>query len=189
MGIPAGYGQTTVVYGGLGAPTGAVNTWGFKNDAGFTAAEAAEVWFDEWLANVLTGTYSSSVNVINFKVKLGPDTTGPSAERPCTFTGGLATAGSPAVCYLLQKITATGGRAGRGRVYIPGAAETDISPDGVVQAANRDQITDRYTNLAADMIAAGIPLVLLHGSELTPSPVIDVNCAPICATQRRRVRR
>lgn len=187
--IPAGYAHILVGFTGLGAPTGAALTFGVQNDSDFDAPKVAFDIAEAWGTSAMTGTYSTNVTASVFKAKLGPNATGAAAEYSTAFVGGLGASGHPGAAYLVSKFTATGGRQGRGRCYIPGAAEGDVGPGGVILPANQDQITDRWRDFNQLLILGSLPMVLLHHNSLTPSPVTDLVCSGQVATQRRRNRR
>lgn len=144
---------------------------------------------DQWASAVVAGSYSQSVTASSVKVKLGPGDTGPAAQRGMIKIGTLGTAGSPAVAVLVQKNTLLGGRKGRGRMFLPGTAEADCDPSGVLAAANRTQIQTAWNSFLDKMDVEGLPLVLLHSDQTPPSVLESFTVSSTVATQRRRVRR
>lgn len=94
--------------------------------------------------------------------------------------------------YLVKKGTALGGRANRGRWYLPFVREANVSDTGVLTAA-----TVTFLSLGCaeflDNLETSVPLFysgmcLLHASGATPTPVSAITPAALCATQRRRLR-
>lgn len=194
MTIPVDFGQANLRFTGLLVPTGAEVTMGFdvSNYAG-TVAEAAldvgEAWITHLMPNLSDQLVLSSV-----MMKFGPDATGPSSEQGMAVNAGgdTAAAASPNVTYLIRKQTALGGRAGRGRIYVPGVVENAITSAGNVETGKRGA-------LQADIEAWGVALstlflfpVVLHGagSPVTvPTPITGWDVDLQAATQRRRLRR
>jgi hypothetical protein len=126
--------------------------------------------------------------VLTIMTGTGP-VSGTDTRSPLTGTnsgGGAA----PNLAYLVRKTTDQGGRAGRGRMYIPGLEETDVDAagnlvGGIIATGNTvigDMINDFSTN--------DVPLRLLHNNPaLTPGVITGLALQLKCATQRRRLRR
>lgn len=193
MEIPVGFAQANFQYTGADVPSGAEWTMGFDvtNFAG-DAQDLADLCVIAYNSNDLDQLHTADVSLTNVHVKFGPTTTGPSADS-ATASPGSASGNTcpPQVTALLRKITALGGRAGRGRLYFPGVPEAQVSGSGL--------LSDAWVNgLAAEMdatmaqIAIGLAIpVLLHaaGSPIsTPTPITGFSTAGRCATQRRRNR-
>jgi hypothetical protein len=101
---------------------------------------------------------------------------------------------------LVHKRTSLGGARGRGRLYVPGVPEGEVSPTGILVAAWRTTLGASFTSFLA-AIEAAIPgpntgMVLLHQSVGTPPPgfppptiVTALTVDPRIATQRRRLRK
>ena len=93
---------------------------------------------------------------------------------------------------LVHKVTAVGGRRGRGRAYIPGAPATAIDNTGVVDSAYMVANQPRLTTFGTACATNDIGLVVLHGGEGTlpvPYDVTNLVLDGKVATQRRRLRR
>ena len=94
---------------------------------------------------------------------------------------------------LLSKRTAVGGRANRGRMYVPGISGASVSPSGVLDGTT---ITNWQTTCSALMLsgmgAAGsnvLSPVLLHKSNAAaPTDLTVLDVSNRIATQRRRLR-
>lgn len=140
--------------------------------------------------------------------KQGPDETGPAAIVSSALGGGAAGAQSaPNTAYLLHKVTALGGRRGRGRAYWPGVPETQVTEAGVLDAGVRTQAASDWNQFITTLDGIGMPLQLEHapattwqlvdgqprriptGSAPSPTEVISGDCDSLVATQRRRLRR
>lgn len=97
--------------------------------------------------------------------------------------------------YLIRKRTDAAGRRGRGRFYLPGVAEANVSPTGVL-----DGVLLPEANTAAAAFLTGVQaltsvqdMVVLHrseglGTEPAPTPVTSLVADTRIATQRRRLR-
>lgn len=193
MVIPTGFAQANFKYSGGGAPTGA--EWTLGLDIGSAVGGPAGVAFDlitNYGATIRTVLPSSCV-LTSVLVKFGPNNLGPSAEVSSTVpgTGGGAQT-SPSVAALVQKITAIGGRAGRGRFYLPGVQESEVGETGVLTGAFVDGLQDVMEAFYSELVSSGMPPVLLHGDGSpvsTPTPITSFNVDGTVATQRRRQRR
>lgn len=195
MEIPAGYAQITLGFSGAMAPTGAAVVYGVLWDEEFPSSFMSEA-LDEAVAAFGTRFMPAITNQLTLSsalIKVGPNVTGPSLEKGYSVTGGSGNVGGyPGACYLLTKRTAFGGRAGRGRMFLPGVPEATIEPGGLLTSGTATAMTTAATNWLADHATNAVPVVLLHnaGSPLTePTPVTEMACSARTATQRRRNRR
>lgn len=193
MVIPLGSGQVNWQFDGPQAPTGAEVTMGFNLD-GFvnTAAAAAETLATVWQDNMLA-VQTLSIRLATTLVKFGPDDTGPTGEFTSNQVGVInSDPVSPAVAVLVQKVTNAGGRAGRGRFFMPGMAEADVDASGLVDTAYLTAVQTACAGLLADMDANGLPAVLLHAADspiTSPTPITALTPSGTVATQRQRQRR
>jgi hypothetical protein len=104
--------------------------------------------------------------------------------------GVTQTSTPPAVAVLVRKATATGGKRGRGRFYLPWCvATTSIDEGGNVSSAALTNLQTKATAFKTQLAAtpSPTPMVLLHqvGSS-TPSPVTGLSVDSRVASQRRR---
>lgn len=190
MTIPAGYAQAQYRYTGSVLPYGAAMTMGY-NITSFSGGpdDLAEVIGDSWETRFEAVT-QQQVNLTTLFVKLGPDSTGPSAEYA---VGGVGTINdppaSPASAILVSKQTASGGRRNRGRLYMPGLWDGAVQDAGVLSGGTVTSVQAAWNNHLADLDTAGIFPVILHSDEGSPTSIIAMSVAPKIATQRRRLRR
>lgn len=191
--IPTGYAQANFQYTGADIPSGAEWTMGF-DISGYSGgpADLADDCVIAYNADDLSQFHTAGVSLTSVLVKFGPNNTGPSGEAPATSAGTAAgNTCPPQVTALVRKLTAAGGRAGRGRLYFPGVPEGQVSGAGILSNA---WITNLPAAMAATMAlldAGGAVPVLLHaaGSPIaTPTPITGFTVAAQCATQRRRNR-
>jgi len=191
--IPADFAQINWSHTGGGLPFGADVTLGvdvstYAGSPSQAAIDAREAWADNMLP-VLNSAISLSLP----SVKFGPTATGPTGTASGGGAGGGATPGmSPNVAYLIHKATIFGGRAGRGRMFVPGVAESSVNQAGDVDGGSVTALQGAVDALIADLNTAGMIPVLLHGaaSPLTvPSTITTMTVDSRVATQRRRLRR
>lgn len=193
MPIPGGYGQINYRITGSPLPTGAEVTLGVDVQA-YTLApdDLAEDAFGWWGTHVMPNL-TNHVQLEEVRVKYGPDATGPSGAFTGSSVGGqgLETV-PPNTAALVTKQTALGGRAGRGRMFIPGIPETKVSEAGVLDTEYQGNFQDDLDAMVTAMTAGNLGLVVLHqpGSPLTtPTPITRLFLEGSVATQRLRLRR
>ena len=193
MTIPVGYAQVNWKLSGASLPTGAETTLGLDiSGASVTQEEVANLAIAGWDAEIAPWISDGFV-LTSVLVKYGPDATGPSVEIGATVNGEHAGVGAPPnVAYLVQKQTASGGRAGRGRMYIPGVPEGEVTAAGVLSSTVRNGLSAGLEAFATAFEAVGCSPVVLHqpGSPLlTPTEITNFLVSPSVATQRQRLRR
>lgn len=187
--IPVGYAQANLRFGGAALPRGAEVTLGLDFSAFVgTTAELAQAVADAWEASMLD-QQSTAITLESVLVKKGPNATGQSAEVfPGTAGTVAAATTSPQVSILVKKVTALGGREGRGRFYMPGYTEADIGADGSLDSTDLDSLQTDADAFHAALLAADIEPVLLHNSATTPTEILSFQVDSTVATQRRRLR-
>lgn len=193
MTIPSGYAQTNLRFTGAGCPTGAEITWGWDISAYASDVDTlAEDVFTAW-GNEVMVYLSDQITLSSCLAKFGPDATGPSAIFSGSVGGGdTSDSGYPGASLLVRKNTAAGGRAGRGRIFVPGIPEAAIGPDGVVDSGKVTQLNTGVTDFLIVLGTPNLEPVILHqpGSPLTtPTPITSISAQGQIATQRRRNRR
>jgi hypothetical protein len=179
--IPTGYAQINWQFTGTTLPYGADVTLGVDiSSYGGTAADAAADAHTCWVDNIIPRQVSS-VTLSNTHVKFGPN------------AGGGGNPGiSPQVAVLIHKTTLFGGHAGRGRMFAPGAMESDVGNNGVLDSGTLGAWQTSVDGLLSDLGTALLIPVLLHGAGSplsTPSTITDFTVDSTVATQRRRLRR
>lgn len=191
--IPVGFAQSNLVFGGLSAPQGAEITMGHSLSA-FTGdpTDAATAIRSAFVTEVMPAL-SNNLVLQTVRVKFGPEATGPSGEVPGSSGGGDGSDGaSPAVSYLVRKLTAFGGRAGTGRMYVPGVVEDGVHVSGDLDIAKRTELQTAFSSYLLALGAAELDPVLLHGVGsplVTPTTITALTVDAFVATQRRRQRR
>jgi hypothetical protein len=193
MVIPADYAQVNFIYEGVPLPNGA--EWVVGVDIGGYAdnpADLAQVAHDAAEGAGVFDLTSNDCFVSEVKVKFGPDATGPSGSIfPGTACTGGAAGDTPQMCALVKKNTPFGGRAGRGRTYVPCPPEGAVDVGGVINSSFLPQVTDNFEEFRTTMEGSGLFLVVLHGAGspiVTPSVITSYSAQALGATQRRRLR-
>ena len=192
--IPTGYAQANLLFSGAALPLDAEVTMGLDiGGYGGSPADLAQDIFDSYGVEAIYNSLAVGNDLVGVRVKFGPNLTGPSGEHFDTWAGQAANGNlSPAQSYLIKKTTALGGRAGRGRSYLPGVPEEQVSDDGTVDSTFRGNLETAWIDMWAAAAVAGAEPVVLHGvgSPIsTPTPITGFAVDTKIATQRRRLRR
>lgn len=187
--IPVGFGEVfaKILLAGDNEVMGCV--FGIDADTPFNQAEADAV-------SSATGTFLKAIMGSAYAYQGVTITIGNDGENFIfDSTTGLgngalsATTAPQNTAMLIRKISATGGRRGRGRMYVPGIDEAFVSNAGVITAGQVTAINTHAATFLTNLVAANNPMVILHDvPEVTPSPVTGLLCQSLVATQRRRLR-
>jgi len=209
MTIPVGYGQVTHLFSGVGMPNGAAVVYGVEDiNLTETPTAAATILHDAFGDTLLT-SMPLEVNLVTTIYKRGPDEDGPSGSFTFTRAGGdTDNAGTPGIAYLIHKQTALGGRRGRGRMYLPGIGEGDVTQAGLVTSTKQENLNTQAGLFLVRLSTDDFPMVLLHnpsthweivngqprripdaGAIPAPTPVTALVASGVVASQRRRQRR
>lgn len=191
--IPTGYAQTNFIFTGAGVPEGAEVTLGWDiGGAGGDPEDLNNALDAAWGTANIDNAYTSDVILTGLLTKFGPNATGPSHLKSVNHPGAQATSGAtPQVATLWHKTTALGGRAGRGRLYLPGVPENAVSSAGVLDNAFVVAHAGVWNALLTAMALGSYDGVVLHGAGSpisTPTPITTINLQSKVATQRRRLR-
>lgn len=219
--IPADHGITKMRWRCLGIAEEIVATFGWQLDTltDFTAAAtnrdpnvAAKSWTDAWHAAFANNTLQSDWSLAGADVSFwsadqeagGVPVPPAQGTYNVNFQGSGAWRCVPANCALLvEKGTATAGRMGKGRAYLPGGYISSgevVASGGISSPATTGynaNLENLITNLGDD--AVRIFLRLFHGQRHSgntvigpgadPSEVTSLTCDTRVATQRRRMHR
>ena len=198
--IPLGFGQWTLPFTLSGDQEEMVITCGFTDDPLVPPATIANT-----ITNALFATSSFAASTWATIYTFGPGrVTCQRSLGPIEGVGSVTRVGTNAAfsptqqntAVLCKKLTARGGRQGRGRFYLPPGltAEGNITPQGTLLESVRAQLqTDLGAWLAA-VNAGTSDLVLLHGpvdvgTPPPPDPILQFVVDTVVATQRTRMRR
>jgi hypothetical protein len=158
--------------------------------------EAVGAKFGGEFGNVFIDDISDQATLVGVDVVVGQDGGDPiTVNVPFSDTGAGGAFPLPPNCaVLLRKHTGLGGRAGRGRMFIPGFQLTgNTQPNGTINGSlvtewNNDALAWRLA-LESDTVPPAIPPVLFHAIDtVPPTPITALTIDPKVATQRRRLR-
>lgn len=143
--------------------------------------------FEDWAESSFAAILSSSYTIE--KITMRNDAF--VQDRIVSITGEDSSAtAAPNVSALVRQISGLSGRANRGRFYLPGViAEAQLANDGRMSDANRNALQLSMSVLAANMTTIGMEPVILHQTEVVPTPVTQWVVQQTAATQRRRLRK
>lgn len=190
MVIPIGFAQINYVLTGSALPYGAEVVFGVDNAGALSASAIAASVGNCFSTGAIDARLCSSVKLSECRAKLGPNNTGAMAVATFNLPGlQVASAITPGVSVMAEKVTALGGRKGRGRMFWPGASDTAFDDNGALTGANVTAWNASLANFLGDLTTIGLPMVLLHGDATTPTPVTALTVDGRAASQRRRQRR
>jgi hypothetical protein len=166
--IPQFFSQVNVKFSGAAAPLGMECTFGLRNPSevapGTLATSIIAAWVARWLP-VQTGL----ITLASVLVKNGPNDTGAQAEVASGQPGTAAVSGVPPnVALLVNKVTAVGGRKGRGRMFVPGILEANVDAGGIISGGSISTYITACVNFLTDLTTSGRTMVLLHADAATP---------------------
>lgn len=191
--IPDGFAQINAIHTGNGVPTGAQWTLGVGLGTFGGDPEALAKAFETWiLASGLYVNVASDISMTSVLVKYGPNSTGPSFLEPANEPGSGGTGSSTQVAFLIHKATSLGGRAGRGRFFLPGVPESNVNSNGLLTSGTATAVNADLDSFLTELTNDGLIPVVLHaeGSPITtPTAITSLTCDAKVATQRRRLRR
>lgn len=186
------FAQFNFIFGGENAPTGAQVTLGAaivpEPDPEGYAQVVGQAWADEIMPFL-----AAQLTLVGVLCKIGPNDLGPSALVGFAEVGGAqGVADLPSGALLVRKVTAGGGRANRGRMFVPGVVEANWDAGGELDAGDLAAYQGAFDALRGELIGLGVTPVVLHdeASPVTdPTPITSFEVQPRAATQRRRLRR
>lgn len=190
--IPPGYAEVVSEFTIAGDGGPAIVAFGVSVDLITDPTELAEQIGPVWDTTPgLLLSMSSTVALREVRVTVGQDG-GPDTIGSASFNlvgQNSANAATPQVAYLLRKQTGFGGRAYRGRMFIPGVVEGNVDDSGLLDTSFRTAFQSAADTFLDALDGQGNPMVLLHTSPLiAPTPVISLVADAKVATQRRRLR-
>lgn len=160
-------------------------------------ADRLHIGFGAEMMGIMSNLYTLTGVSLYVGQDGGPPAVFESGEEP--VGGDVASAALPQNCaYLMRKRTSAAGRRGRGRMYLPGVPEGNVSAQGAIDGTWLDAIQtnavawyELLTGVPAGSVA--YPPVILHrsegiGTEPPPTPVTTFVFESVIATQRQRLR-
>lgn len=193
--IPEGFGIAKLRWKPLTSPDEVITTFGFLHDPLVSAEDEAGAIRTIAIATnrpLNPARYSTRYQSVGVEVTVMTGT-GPVTGESVAFVTGTGT-GTPLTtntAVLLKKITARGGRKGRGRMFIPGigVSEIDVDEVGIIASGDVSALQGVWGGFFDDLSASPTLPVLLHSDGGPPDSITSVQIQPIVATQRRRLRR
>lgn len=191
------YFQLLFGFTGTAVPTGAAVTFGVGTVSTQTIEEVYDNVWDAWNTSGMKDLMVSTCVLTTIKVKQGPNSTGAYMEVGKSVAGTASgAAGNASSSLLMRKNTGLGGRANRGRMYVPGISEAAVDPGGVIESGYLSSAQTVATQLIENLVstdgphAFAVPMVLLHStSSSQPPEVLSLTVESTVANQRRRQRR
>lgn len=191
--IPPGFAQVSIEHWLTAYNRPAVTTWGIELSGGATDPDVvAQQQWSIYAAN-MGPQIDSTVTIRDCRVAIGQDGGDPILGFSTGTTAGGRSAEStpPALALMITKRTNSGGRRGRGRIYIPWAlADTAVAENGAIAGAALTAWGNAASAWLSTLATANRDMVVLHGSGLTvppaPTPVVSLVVNPTIRTQRRR---
>lgn len=194
--IPPGFAEAIVPITNAASPHVASVTFGIDLSAVTAGAATA--------ANLVMGAWNTGISALmDSETVAGPTTlvVGQDGGPPLTvigtdtFNGLESTASLPANCAVLcKKTSATGGRRGRGRFFLPWAVgEAFVDEGGIISSARVTAINAGLDTFLTSLASTDVPMVLLHSPGIStagpPSVVTGLTADRLIGTQRRRLGR
>lgn len=172
-----------------------VTTYGVGLSDSPNPNELAEDLHTAWGNFIVVPLYGDTYQLTRTEVRIGQDGGEPIQGVHSAIVSGVGTgARLPQNCaVLVQKRSASGGRANRGRMYVPGTlGEASVSDAGAISPSNltgqQDAFTDLFEALDTGFGSFVTGMVVLHSSALAPTPVTSLIVQALISTQRRRLR-
>lgn len=196
--IPEGYGSIAHVYTGSNGTSPYVVTHGIVLPDGAPLQDVVDLCFTAWEDQFLPNTFNEfTFDHTTLTVEApGGGLGSVQSSLPPSVGAASGSAGLVAVAVLVNKVTGLLGRAGRGRMFIPGLlGETDIDVDGIIAGTSVDLYQDLCDNYqlaleAGDPGWTGSPNPqLLHSNALlAPNAISRFLVSPKVGILRRRLR-
>lgn len=190
--IPPGYAQVAYRFLLANDPEEIITTLGVDTDVFPGNLTGATALRDKWTETWGAVGRSASYTFRGVYLRVGQDGGPPVVVQVDSLSVGTGSqVPPPQNCALLvKKQTASGGRANRGRMYLPPypIGEGDITANGVIADG---QVTTLQGVINTWLNEVGA-YVVLHDSEspvTTPTPITSFILDRVIATQRRRLRR
>lgn len=192
--IPDGFSNGHLRFTLGGDPQEMTTAIGFSSAPGTTPEEEAELFRAAFSLTSLSSAGAICAAYTYAGVRVERQTsTGTIVTEENVGTAGTGSGNClPSNCALLvDKVTSSGGRAFRGRMFFPPiyVAEDIVDHNGYINAGTVTTLQTTFNTWRAAMVSDGIPPVLFHSNEaLTPTLITSLHFQPQIATQRERMR-
>ena len=188
--VPDGFGQAVIHLEFTAGPSNPCAIVIGYDYLGQSAAVACGLINARW-ATFISGGSNWTNNLLLTGVTVLQNPGGLTAATAQTANGADGNpANPPNVAVLIRKNTATGGRRGRGRMYMPGVAQVAQLEGGFLTTAFQAAAQAGANTLLSGMATDDTPMVVLHDTLAggIPAGVTSLTVQTILATQRRRIR-
>jgi len=187
--VPDGFGEVTINMDFVAGPSNPMAIVFGYSHAGVNPSGHASVIANSLIASINTiNVWSNNLLYLSVDAFENPGGVSGSATVGITGTAGEA-ALPPQVSVLIRKHTATGGAAGRGRMYWPGLTVAQVLEGGYIVGSSVVLMQEEFDDFLGSIAGADLPMHLLHGvGGPAPSLVTSLAVQVILATQRRRIR-
>lgn len=191
--IPPGFAEYAMRFKLASDPEPMYCFWGIDLATGVGAAQSVVDAIDGVTTSVLVNVVTNEYDLGGGWVTFGND--GGDIRIDSGVTPVVGTDTPPAVAnnttLLVKKVTASGGRRGRGRAFVPGFRNSVVLANGNLTSTFVTAMQGEWDTWRTNMVALAEvdSLVLLHETApFTPSPITDLVVDARAATQRRRMR-
>ena len=188
MQIPSGFAEVTFIARVSAGYREQMTSLGFQI-AGFNPLTGPNLIASHW-RTFITAIGWNTGSPTRCLIKVG--TADPSA--PLTYESETADAGSgtnqvtqPQVSMLAVKRTSLGGRAGRGRMFLPQPIEGSVDKTGTLDGTYAGNVQEALDTMVDDVAGViGGNAFLLHSDAAAPNAIQSLTLSGKVATQRRR---
>lgn len=194
--IPEDISNVTFIWTSAGAPRNKVTSMGCYGPVGSpsSAQTMADDVYNLFTAASRPGNAAGFINTWFFQGVTVVQTQGGLpvlGSHLVPITGsrtGPSTASNTAL--IVKKNTSLGGRANRGRFFVPAAVidETVVDQNGFLSPAATGTEQARWTAFYVALTGAGYVPVVLHSDATTPTTINSFSVESQVGTQRRRMR-
>ena len=190
MPVPPGHALLSFIFSGPGAgPGGCVTTMGVSHVVTEAPLDFATEMYDAFRDTVLTHL-SSAVQLDECRVRYG------TAEGEIVISYYESVAGSvggdsepPNLCWPVVKYTELGGRANRGRMFIPGLYTSAVEPTGAISSAALVTMNIELQDWIEAMETHDAFPVLFHfETEDAPTAIVSLLCSNLAYSRGTRLR-
>lgn len=192
--IPDGFSNGHIRFSLAGDTDEMTTAIGFSSAPGTTPEEEAVIFADSFADTTLAsaGAICALYTYKGVRVERMTTTGSVVTEIDVTVVGTGSGTCLPSNCALLvDKVTASGGRAYRGRMFFPPiyASEDLVDHNGFINPTTAAVLQTTMTSFRTAMVTNGIPPVLFHSNvALTPTLITSLRMQSQIATQRERMR-
>ena len=190
MPVPSGFGLVSYVFAGEGAgPGGAMVTLGVDHAFDESPTDLATELAVAYQANIHP-LLSSAVQHVETRLRIGTPEGEVVQSVFSAFDGGGTGQNLPPNCaWPVTKYSAFGGRANRGRWFLPGVNEPQVDSTGTISSGAVEDMSEGLIAFLSDLAAADFTPVIFHSdTELTPTVILAMLSGNKIYTRGTRLR-